>query len=107
MADVVVSDKQLQITLSLARQSESVETATRAFTVDLPAGDTEQSAKTRATAFKANYMQNFANTAYSGNNVGSLIQVTNWRDNDVNEDALKCIDMKISYIDKQQTYFDI
>lgn len=109
MADITVNGKQLQIILSLAEADSNEEVATRTFTVDLPSGDTGQAVKTRAQAFKETYMQNFANYPPAGasGGSGSLIQITGWRDDDLQENALKCIGMQINYIDKTTIAFDI
>lgn len=109
MADITVNGKQLQIILSLAELNSTEEIETRTFTVDLPASDTGQAAKTRAQTFKTTYMENFANylpeaARYS---LGSLIQITGWRDDNVSTSPLKCIGMQINYIDKTTIAFDI
>lgn len=104
---VQTSSKRLQFTLSLAEQSESVESASRAFSIDLPSNFDSETASVKAAAFETAYMQNYANAEGGrGKAMGSLIQATGWRDDDDNETALKCIGIKAVYIDETRYAFD-
>ena len=107
---VQVPSKRLQFTFNLAEQSETEASATRALSIDLPNSATPTSASVAAANFQTTYMTTFANASIGGASeedpVGSLIQISGWRDNDSNESALKCIGVDAVYIDETRYYFN-
>lgn len=115
MADVSTATKQAQVTFLLATSASATEpTETRTLSFDLNSSETAADFKTRATAFKTNYMSNFANnsspgTGHSGRGqaIGSLIQTTSWRDMDSTSPPLACIGVEITFIDTSKTKYDI
>lgn len=105
---VTTASKKLQFTLALERVDDSDITATRTFSIDMPSSATSSSASLSAENFKTTYMSTYANKRNEDDteDMGSLIQTTGWRDNDLNEYAYKCTGIKAVYIDETRYAFD-
>lgn len=122
MAAITVTKNQFKFTLDLREfDTETGATIsdgtdeTRTITIDLPNNYTPSSATTTLqAAFVNNYMTNFANKQSSdGTYLGSLVQVSNWKDYDDNErqeltsyPLLKCESISSALVQETTTYFD-
>lgn len=122
MAAITVNKNQFKFVLDLREfNQETGETTsdgtdeTRTITIDLPANYTPSSATTTLqAAFVNNYMTNFANKqSADGTYLGSLVQVSNWKDFDDDErqeissyPLLKCVSIASALVQETTTYFD-
>ena len=110
MADIQISSSMNQFTFTLENMSDSLDTVER--TLSIEASDSIATARSAAQTFINGYMASFANGVgqdTSGEDVymGSLIQPTNWRDDDDNETAYKCTGITCVHVKTTKNYFDL